>query len=323
MLILLCGVDGGGKSTLADTLCQVNAKHGPARVIHTGPPLDPTEDVFADYELPFQGKEFLEEIISDQDLVVLDRWHLGDRIYGPRYRGFARYTDGGLLHTEMVLSSLGVVKVICSPPLEVVQKRVANRGDDYIDFEDLPRIHAEYVDHGERYGYHFYDGLYGSAQVAHHFINRARYLAGKAKVSANASASTYTGSLHPEFIIAGDELGGTPTQQARRGGFIRPFTPNSSATSSEWLMSAIYQTGYLNTIGLVNVNHPGVDVPQLASALYPQATWVALGDKASATLAAYEVSHQRIQHPAYAKRFRNAYHGDYITQLKEALVASR
>src|SRR5277367_460266 len=301
-LICLEGSDGGGKSFLAGKIAESWLQRhpnsepvSPAHVIHTGPPPDPQADVFADYELPFQDKSLFNRVMSDRDLVILDRWHLGDRIYGPKYRGFARYTEAGLLHTEMVLSSLGAVKVICSPPLDVVQKRVAERGDDYINQEDLPRIHAEYLQHGKQYDYFFYgDGvfLYDSQEpesAANALIVIAIGKSYDASELAAASDDTYTGALYPDIIIAGDELGGTPEQQRKRGGFTRPFTPNSPATSCEWFMSALYQAGYLNNTGLVNVNHPDVDVAQLAQ-LRPDTQWVALGVRASATLKKTDIS---------------------------------
>jgi hypothetical protein len=327
MLVICEGTDGGGKSTLAEALKEEWSHYHwasepleLARVIHTGPPPDPTADVFADYEMPFEKEPLKSEVLSDKHLVILDRWHLGDRIYGPKYRGFARYTEAGLLHTEMMLNSLGAVKVICSPPLSIVQKRVVNRGDDYIDIEDLPRIYAEYIEHGERYGYYFF-GMQDSQLIVQHLLNDASYKTTNACELYDVSAGTYTGALFPDIIIAGDQLGGTPELQLKRGGFTRPFTPNSPATSCEWLMSAIYQTGFLNIIGLVNVNHPGVDAGKLAQ-LRPHASWVALGAAASTTLSYHKIKHQRISHPSYARRFRHAYHDEYARQLKGAMIVS-
>jgi hypothetical protein len=319
VLIVLEGSDGAGKSHLAAAIRDYWPDVGSPRdfqLIHTGPPNPPDRCVYQEYESQLDSQAEL--VMSDSHLMVLDRWHLGDRIYGPHYRGFARYTEGGLLHTEMALSSLGAVKVICSPPLEVVQKRVADDGDDYISQEDIPRIHREYLAHAERYGYHVIGTQHVSTTIefllrdAHGKARRARYLA-------KCSAGTYTGALYPECILAGDELGGTAEKQAANG-FTRPFTPAAGHASSEWLMSAICRTGFLTTLGMVNVNHPGVDAAAVA-ALRPRAKWVALGARASKTLENCSVQHTRFEHPQHARRFRSQFHDEYAEELRQAIQA--
>jgi thymidylate kinase len=329
LLCLLEGVDGGSKTTTANAIRDYWPDVGSPRdfqLIHTGPPEPPGRCVYQEYESQLDSQA--ERVMSDSHLTVLDRWHLGDRIYGPRYRGFARYTEGGLLHTEMALSSFGAVKVICSPSLEVVQERVKNRGDDYIDISDLPRIHAEYLEHAHQYGYTIITGQESQqrppksvADTISSLLATARSNARRARELAKHSAGTYTGALYPDCIIAGDELGGTPDSRVGDRAFNRPFTPASPKTSAEWLMSALYKTGFYNTIGMVNVNHPGVDVALIAKVTAPQAGWVALGAKASKTLDSHKIWHNTVPHPAWAKRFKSAELNDYAEKLKHAISA--
>lgn len=322
MLICLEGSDYAGKTTLANEICAAYAPYGGTEIIHTGPPPDPHASPFQDYEKPFDDdKELRAKVLSDNFLVVLDRWSAGDRIYGPRYRGFARFTDGGELHTEMALSSVGAVKVLCSPPLNVLLERVKLRGgDDYVDTDDLPRIHAEYLSYGTRYGYYFF-GLQDYDAVIPHFIKTAQYDVRRARQLAEASDGTYTGSLYPQVIFAGDELGGTDEDVKRRGGYTRPFTPISPVTSGEWLMDAIYKAGFLTTSAIVNVNHPGVNAGDIAS-LSPDSCWVALGARASTTLNAYSIPHHQVNHPQFERRFRHNAHDAYVTSLKHAANGS-
>lgn len=322
MILVLEGSDGAGKSSLAAAVKATwdgSGSANPAHLIHTGPPDPPDRCPFQEYEKQLDDKA--RWVMSSSHLIILDRWHCGDRIYGPRYRGFARYTEGGEFHTEMALSSLGAVKVICSPPLEVVQERVKNRGDDYIDISDLPRIHEAYLNHGQRYGYYFYNGIIDLDDTIAHLLRDAQHKTARAKELADASAGTYTGSLHPQCIIAGDELGGTLEAQLRRGGFTRPFTPNSAATSGEWLMSALFKAGYLTSIALVNASDPGTDVAVIAK-LRPEAGWVALGARASAVLSRNGISHQKVRHPAWHRRFRHTEHGFYSAELSQAIATA-
>lgn len=322
MLILLEGSDYSGKSTLAaaiKTAWDDGGSRNAAQVIHTGPPEPPTRCVFQEYEKQLDDRA--DAVLSQDHLIILDRWSCGDRIYGPKYRGFARYTEGGELHTEMALSSLGAVKAICSPPLEVIQDRAKNRGDDYIDIGDLPRIHAAYLEHAHRYDYHVIDGTKHRDIVITFLLRDARYKAACARELAAVSAGTYTGALWPQCILAGDELGGTPEAQLRRGGFTRPFTPSSRATSSEWLMDALHKANFINTIGMVNVNHTDVNVAALAK-LRPEAGWVALGSRASSNLEGHGIPHQRVTHPSFERRFRHACHDEYAVRLSQAIATA-
>jgi hypothetical protein len=319
MLILLEGVDGGGKSSLAAAV----KKHwdeghaSAAQVVHTGPPDPYDRCVHTEYEL--QLDEHSERVMSPNQLIILDRWHVGDVVYA-RYRPDKqpRFSPAGMLHCEMTLSSLGAVKVICSPPLEIVEKRVVDRGDDYIDHFDLPRIHAEYLEHGARYGYLFTSGFENDSWLLPHLLKTAASQASRARDLAAASAGTYTGALFPDVLIAGDELGGTPEAQEKRGGFTRPFTPVAKTGSSGWLMAAVHQAGFLTSAGLVNVNHPGVDVPVIAE-LNPRSRWVALGARASVALNGHGVTHSRVAHPQFCKRFRHSFFDEYVSDLLEAM----
>jgi len=321
VLILLEGCDGSGKTAAAGALRDVWLALGhPAssvEIMHKGPPDDPHGCPFLEYEVALDTEPLSSLVLAPDRLAVLDRWHIGDVVYGPRYRGFARYTPTGMLHTEMALSSLGAVKVLCSPSLEVVQDRVARDGDDYIDQADLPRIHAEYLEHGKKYGYAILeDGRRDG--VLQQLLREASHRTEEARSLAVASFSTWTGSLDPAVIFCGDELGGG---RARVSGrfleYQRPFTPLSPGSSSEWLLDALLECGMMTTSALVNAHHPGVSLPALAERL-PEARWVALGARASTALGGFGIEHRRAPHPAWSRRFRHSYHKEYAAQLAEA-----
>jgi thymidylate kinase len=327
VLIVLEGTDGGGKTTLAAALKAHWEKFGPAAsqfgptaaavVIHTGPPADPHLSPFEEYELPFQyGGSFLSQVLRRDSLIILDRWHVGDIVYGPAYRGYSRLTPAGMLHCEMTVSSLGAAKVICSPPLEVVQKRVANDGDDYIRQDDLPRIHAAYLEHAKAYNYIVVTGEEDpETLISDLFYAAERH--SRAASLAWATAGTYTGALHPRVIIVGDELG------PRNGGsrFQRPFTPFMPGAAT-WLLDAMLAAGLRNDVGMINAHHPGLDLSYLSSLFTPSPRWVALGSRASTALASHGIVHSRIHHPQFSRRFRHAHFDEYVADLKAAAGSS-
>jgi hypothetical protein len=327
LLIIEEGSDGGGKTALANTVrdawLAAGNSPGSVQITHKGPPDDPHSCPFLEYEVALDREPLNSFALSLDKLLILDRWHIGDKIYGPRYRGYARYTPAGMLHTELALSSLGAVKVLCSPPLETVQKRVADRGDDYIDQEDLPRIHAEYITHAETYGYYFIDGLQDQDSAVKHLLSDTFFKTGVAQSLAAASAGTYTGPLFPYAVFVGDELGGNALRASGRfGEYMRPFTPVTPDTSSEWLLDAFLKCGIVNTAGLVNAHHPGVNLAALAK-LLPGARWVALGARASTALDGFGIEHARVHHPQFERRFRHTYHDEYAARLAEAAGMER
>jgi hypothetical protein len=313
LLILLEGPDGGGKTTLAAALRA--AWDGPFTLIHTGPPDPPDRCVYQEYEQ--QLDELAERCTGWCELIVLDRWHLGDPIYA-RYRAdpTPRASPGGVLHIDMAVSALGAVKVMCLPPFSVVLRRVLRDGDWFIDVADLPRIYGEYAAAAALYNYGIPDWELDPAVVAKSLIGKARNCALLASHLSGPSDGTYTGALLPGVIFAGDELGGQ-TEKGTRLGFVRPFTPKLPGSCSEWLMSALLAAGgdIMNTCGLVNANDPGVDLAELAR-IRPGARWVALGKRASAALAEARIEHREAHHPQWARRFRHSDHAGYVNELR-------
>jgi thymidylate synthase len=320
LLIVLEGTDGGGKSAAASALQDewLAAGHLPDSIItqHFGPPEDPHQNPLEEYVLPLDQPPLSEMIASHRALVIFDRLSVGDVIYGERYRGYMRFTPESLLHCEMTLSALGALKVVLSPPLEVAQQRVAERGDDYIENDDLPRIHDAYLTHAAEYGWLVPDWQLSPDILAKALLNRAWGLTVLASHLSQPSQGTYTGDLTPDLILVGDEVGIIKTL----GPFTltRPFTPVTGHGCSEWLLSATREAGIMNKVGLVNAYHPGIDLTELAR-VRPSAKWVALGVRASRALAAHDIKHVQLHHPQYEMRFNHKRRSEYAAQLRVAV----
>lgn len=138
-IIILEGVDGSGKSTLAKQICDASPIL--VRMEHRGVPL---LDVKDEYLTP------LDEV-KDDELFLADRWHLGELIYGPLYRGSSQlmWNPNVLAAVSQKLNELKFVGVVLAPPLEVVQKRLTVRGEDYLKPEDVEKVYNEYLRVGE------------------------------------------------------------------------------------------------------------------------------------------------------------------------------
>lgn len=351
-LIVLEGCDGSGKSTLAASLKReweqpiagIAHTGRTAAVIHTGPPDPHDREVLEEYELTLDL--MADRIMSPHELLILDRWHLGDLVYA-RYRPDKqpRLTDAALLHLEMALTSLGALKVILSPSLAAVQARIARDGDDYIDHGDVPRIHAEYTALSQRLGYLTPPQHEEPDAPVRAMLSWASRLTDTARPFYDASGGTWTGSLSPRIIFAGDQLGGTTESRAAKPPFCRPFTPvtTNNATSTHHFFTALLtkpgpywedeapmarEEGVLASwdavypmregIALVNVNDPGVDIPALAK-LAEGAHWVALGHRAANTLTLTGIRHVTTWHPSFARRFHRHDITRYASQLTRAV----
>ena len=128
-IIIIEGIDGSGKSTLADLIEQAASSRYKVIRAHRGPMKG---SVVEEYVKPLFE-------IKDDELLIADRWHVGEMIYGPIYRGIS-YVDSVLEHIENILDDLGAVKLVMLTDRELVRERLAARGEDYLKDEDFDQV---------------------------------------------------------------------------------------------------------------------------------------------------------------------------------------
>jgi len=132
-IIILEGIDGSGKSTLAQRIAEKSTLK--TRIEHRGPIENTVQE---EYVKPLFDVEL-------DELLIADRWHVGEMIYGPLYRGktlVAPYLGA----IESILDWFGAVRIIMSPPIEVVRQRLEERGEDYLEPEHIEFVHKAYED---------------------------------------------------------------------------------------------------------------------------------------------------------------------------------
>lgn len=132
-IVIIEGVDGSGKSTLADLIEDAAKLKYKVIRAHRGPMKG---TVVEEYVKP------LFDIKSDE-LLIADRWHVGEMIYGPIYRGIS-YVDSVLEHIENILDDLAAVKLVMLTPREIILERIGSRGEDYLKPEDFDRVYSFY-----------------------------------------------------------------------------------------------------------------------------------------------------------------------------------
>ena len=131
-IIILEGIDGSGKTTLATHLKELSP--WPATIIHRGPI---QTSVFEEYVAP------LFEVDTDE-LFIADRWHLSELIYGPIYRGESLIDEEMFDQIETALNHLGVIRIVVSPGLTEVSKRLKARGEDFLKPGHQLLVHTAY-----------------------------------------------------------------------------------------------------------------------------------------------------------------------------------
>lgn len=133
-LIIVEGPDGAGKSTL---IAALHRSLPAAHLVHHGP----MPEVF---DLP---TVYHRSMVEHPGLTIIDRAWVSERIYGTVCRGINRVSFGGRLMLERKALSLGVLEVLCLPPLKDCMKTWRQREEyikDEIQFMAIYRKYAIY-----------------------------------------------------------------------------------------------------------------------------------------------------------------------------------
>lgn len=192
MLILIEGVDGSGKTTLANDLVAFLGGEENATILHRGVP---TSHILDEYELPF-----LDYVPFESKSIICDRWHIGADVYGPIKRG-----DNGIdpviyWHMDSYFISKGAHLVYTEMPLKELAARVINRGDAYIDPIEIPDIVAQYrrvIPRSRLPIFASVDGTHDPESIA--------TLASATEISAAVTGAfrSYVGPRHPAHLFVG------------------------------------------------------------------------------------------------------------------------
>lgn len=118
MIIVLEGADGTGKTTLAHKL----ADHlGGAVILRRATPV---EHVLREYTFDRLGK----------DHIICDRWHYGELVYGPMFRGRTQLHTPFFIAIDQYLAEVGALLVLVDGQAAEIRQRLRKRGGmDEID----------------------------------------------------------------------------------------------------------------------------------------------------------------------------------------------
>jgi thymidylate kinase len=294
MLVIIEGCDGTGKSTLAARLAE---RLDGAEVLHLGPPkrhpLEETVLALDDYT-PGSGRH-----------VIVDRFHLGEMIYGPIYRGESKLGPlGGPEHkwVDLWLKSRGALQVVLTATLKTVEDRIGVRGDDFVKNEHLRSILREYAQAAHLSMVATNSHVYPLEGIEEMLLEDAALLEAAVVASRMFEVTDrWTGDPDPLTLLVGEET--SPAHlRGRRPMYKAPFVPYPN--TSGWYLLDVLPADVLTRCAIVNALE--VDLPAVLGRLQPRHV-VALGGKARAALTEARIGRPffTTDHPQFVRRFHH------------------
>lgn len=270
MLVILEGVDGSGKSTLVDDfLLQLGDS---AVTLHRGPikthPMHEYVHALRAYQ-------------PTTDKVVCDRWHVGELVYGPLYRGESKLTSAMETYVELFLTSRGALKLWVDTPFETVRVRLATRGEDFLQEQHLRLVWDFYRDHLPIRGWRSVSGKEQKqkrAELVADLITRAKRLC---MTAPSTYWPGYVGPLNPRVLLVGNHhLNG----QDRPNFGPLPWVPYEGSPG-HYLMTAVASQRDFPRYGLVNPLQFDSDFARgFVGNLEEKPVFVAFGEKVASRL---------------------------------------
>lgn len=292
MIIAIEGVDGAGKTTLAaklqDFLLERDAERG-VELIHSGPP---TKPALEEYELSLRDYD------PDGMHLILDRWHWGELVYGPIYRGKSELGNAGLWHVDKFLESRGAVMLLAEETPEVIRERLGSRGEDFLKDEHIELVlksfeavyeHSVMADKYRLNATEHPEEIFSAGLIGYQHEGMAKDL---------MAFPTYVGPRYPEFLLLGEKRKDPSWPSA--------FVPGNT-TSGKFLLDAL-SPNVRNHCGLANACEE--DVLTMYATLNAPRTCT-LGKLAGKAADAAGIPHFNVPHPQYIRRFHNSKQREY------------
>lgn len=314
MFIIIEGCTLTGKSTLRDEIVKQLLVDG--RTIdqpHHGQPAELTRAwVLQQYAAQFETRC----VTTDEDTIIADRWHYGERTYAPIYRASTNKDGYGLLGKagwrwiEMFLQSRGAYVIAATAAISTLEQRLSERGDDHVtSVQALQRVRLAYTDVWHS-GIGYYDSSYltelgePTDAVAARFIRNAE---GKsARAATLRDFPEYIGVTRPRALLVIDERN---TKASMAVSTLLPYAPLENS-SGEYMLDAL-SPEFVRGVGIININKfpAGADGAQrlrkLMDVLGAPET-VAVGKGAGTRLSEAALDFRRVPTPAQYKRDKEA-----------------
>lgn len=307
MLISLEGVDGSGKSSLTEEIVRQLGERYPfddVELLHSGPLTEPPLQAYVysiDRYTPKTGHH-----------IVADRWHYGEQVYGPIYRGGSAINGAQWRWMELWLASRGMQVTVVTNTLEEIERRLHERGEDFLQPEHVERVINAFNQFTSEPTYSRTVVVGGDVSIedlAAQIIESAER-AEEAAADINEVTTSYVGNLFPSVLFVGEKRGG-PAPYLSAGAFM-PVRNNSA----DYLWLALDDETWRNA-SAVNAKEE-LDLVELVKRL--RIPVVALGKEAVKVLKRLDIDHGAVPHPQWVRRFHNKDAAKYLELIKLAIL---
>jgi hypothetical protein len=295
MLIIVEGADGAGKSTLCNRIAEEIG--GFVHRLHRGKlerhPLEEYE-LDLDWYAPGSGEH-----------IICDRWHLGEAVYGPKYRGRSEMDSAMMLHIELFLRARGALLVHMYGDPDLLASRLD--ADEWVKREEINDLQRRYMMmHGDSI-LPWFEWHVGKVDERM-FFDRVMVAAKRAEEAASVVASipTYVGQPEPQYLLVGEMRNDLRYNSA--------FVPYRN-TSGHYLLGCVpedwrYEFGLLNALEQQDIMKSWLDLGRPSV--------VALGRSAQRVLEKAKVPHGVVPHPQFVRRFHNGERSWYTRLIEQA-----
>lgn len=311
MFIVLEGTDASGKTSLTEAVkheLTTRFPDTPVQLFHKGKPEELTRRwVLNDYVLSMEHEDFSKQIC------LSDRWHWGEITYAPKFRpstntdGYGLLGQAGWRWTELFMASRGITQFWLYQPLEVIERRLAARGDDFVDVSDLSDILSQYHI-ARRASINTVmlspdaDSMDKLPDLAKQIVDTAQQASGRA--SNLEPYPGYIGVPRPKVLLIGDRHNATKKYGHETD---LPFMP-VDGNSGEYLLTALPDE-FWKQVGLINVNDQDHRIVRTLWEDLGEPPVIALGRLAEKGLIKNGFSEDEysvLPHPQWVRRFANS-----------------
>ena len=290
MILILEGCDKTGKSTLAAKL----SKELGFPILKTSAPKK-GEDPY---------REYVTKILTSNENIIFDRFHLGELVYGPIYRKKSQLDQAQFRSLELLLKARDARIIYCEAPKEFILQKFKEDNETFAQPSDIQLILDTYKSILSK----------TSLPVTIHSIqdNLAAIEAGETPDPLLIN-SRYVGALHPEILFIGEKNNLNARQK-----YSDISLPFDFGKSSELLHQTI-ETLKLTKVGFTKVGftnvfkahiiEPEVNQDQILlneiQALQPKVV-VALGNTVHKKLIKVDgLNVVHLTHPSYLARWKS------------------
>ncbi len=326
MLIIIEGPDGAGKTTLAREIVSASRKANlRVRELHRGAPS--SSNLVREYSLD------LRDYAPARDLIICDRWHMGERVYGTLLRGRSLMSQGTWWWLEMFLAARGAVEIVLAPPLSTLQQRIKEREAETGELEP-PVIHETLEAAREMFlalaqtdtplTRCVSSADVEPAELAARAVALAQREAARAlrAVTSRGTLGSLIGSPTPTTLALGDTYG-TSGERAENEGAFAPSTGSCGTFLCRQLAAQpVSALRVLHQLAIANSDNVA-RTTELLTQLQPHKV-IALGARARERILAagwWQYSLVTLPHPQYIRRFSHETGLSYAQELIAAVAA--